>query len=289
MIRYISSIHRFKLSLLLGILLVLPVAAQQAPIEVVVTVKGDSLILDTKTSAGQPKLRMNPDPAFLELSFPASALSGQPMSKAIDKGLIRKVVTASAGQESLVRVYVLSKPKATLSKTDTGYRYTVKLNEMANAPARTTTEPTETSSAPASPETPAEQPAEKPIATKPVEPTKPVETTKPVQKPVEKPAEKPVEKPIVKPVEKPVVQPVSTQTQPVRTVTPNTTPAPSPKTVREYFPFKNKSAEKAMAAAKLAFPNVSYIVDPVLNILMVEGTAAEIQELEKFLRAQSPK
>jgi hypothetical protein len=59
--------------------------------------------------------------------------------------------------------------------------------------------------------------------------------------------------------------------------------------VREYFPFKNKSAEKAMKAAQLAFPNVSYVVDPVLNVLMVEGTPQEIEELEKFLRAQSPK
>lgn len=59
--------------------------------------------------------------------------------------------------------------------------------------------------------------------------------------------------------------------------------------IREYYPFKSRSAEKAMQAAQLAFPNATYLVDPILNILMVEGTAEEIQELETFLRAQSPK
>jgi len=44
-----------------------------------------------------------------------------------------------------------------------------------------------------------------------------------------------------------------------------------------------------MKAAQLAFPKVTYTVDPLLNILMVEGTAEEIAQLEKFLRAQSPK
>ena len=44
-----------------------------------------------------------------------------------------------------------------------------------------------------------------------------------------------------------------------------------------------------MEAARLAFPNLSYAVDPALNILMVEGSPGDITQLEKFLRAQSPK
>ena len=59
--------------------------------------------------------------------------------------------------------------------------------------------------------------------------------------------------------------------------------------VREYFPFKERAAEKALNAAQLAFPDLVYKLDPVLNILMVEGTAEQVAQLEKFLRAQSPK
>ena len=46
---------------------------------------------------------------------------------------------------------------------------------------------------------------------------------------------------------------------------------------------------RAKNAAELAFPNITYIVDPLLNVLLVEGTPEDIAQLEKFLRAQSPK
>ena len=258
-------------------LLLSSAAAFAQPVDVKVNVKGDTLYVDANTAAAEPQQRMNPDPAFLELSFPKGALSGA-FTKPIDKGLIQKVVTSQDEQGAVVRVYVVSKPKTQLTKTDTGYRYTLKLSEVANAPARTATA------------TPAPAPAEKPApAVKPV----PAEKPAPVEKPV---ATKPVEKPVTKPAPPtaptpPATQPTATKPVETRTVTPSpaTSPVASAKLVREYFPFKNKSAEKAMAAAQLAFPNVTYVVDPVLNILMVEGTPQDLEQLEKFLRAQSPK
>jgi hypothetical protein len=245
-------------------------AAAQTPVKVKVNVKNGSLLLDTHTRAPKPSVRMNPSPAYLELSFPNTVLDGKPFSKQIDKGLIGKVVTTNNKNNAVVRIYVLSKPKAKLSKTDTGYRYDLKLNEMAGS------QPAAFKSVPSKPA------ATKPAATKPVA-TKPAATKPAATKPA---ATKPA---ATKPA---ATKPAATKpaaTTPASTQ-PRTVAAPAPgKTVREYFPFKTKNAEKAMKAAQLAFPNVSYLVDPVLNVLMVEGSPQDIQQLEKFLRAQSPK
>ncbi|MFA5505931.1 MAG: hypothetical protein WC314_02720 [Vulcanimicrobiota bacterium] len=239
-------------------------ALAQTQVDVKVSVKGDTLYIDAHTSAPQPQLRMNPDPAFLELTFPKSALAGQPASTAVDKGLIQRVVTSANAQDAVIRVHVLSKPKTSLTKTGTGYRYAVKLSEMAHVPSRTPEAAQPTAAQPKAAQPTATQPAQ-PAATQP-EPPKPATAAQPAT------------------TQPTTAQPEST---PARTVA--APPATTAKLVKEYFPFKSRSAEKAMKAAQLAFPNATYVVDPILNILMVEGTAQDIEELEKFLRAQSPK
>lgn len=356
-------------------------ALSQAPVEVNVSLKGDLLLLDASTKGAEPSLRMNPEPAYLELTFPNSKLSGNAFSKAIDKGLIQKVVTGESSGNATARIFVLSKPKASLSKTESGFRYTIRVNDMAGAPKRV--EPTTSTSAPA--------PATAPVAVKPVETPKPA-PAKPAAKPPasqnpaaspppasQKPAVSPppstATKPQMKgpsapvtvvfnntPLNKAVAQmavqaglkstvdttltgtvtrsftgipfetalrnvlepfgdgvettyandnvtvrpkvsaagssksptpPAASPTRPPVATPPVASPEPPPtataRVVREYFPFKSKSAEKAKQAAQLAFPNITYLVDPILNVLMVEGSAQEIDELEKFLRAQSPK
>lgn len=247
-------------------------ALAQTQVDVKVSVKGDTLYIDAHTSAPQPQLRMNPDPAFLELTFPKSALAGQPASTAVDKGLIQRVVTSANAQDAIIRVHVLSKPKASLTKTGTGYRYAVKLSEMAHVPSRTPEAAQPTAAQP----TAAQPKAAQPTATQPAQPAAtPPQPAKPAT------AAQPA---TAQPAQPATAQPEST---PPRTVT--APPATTAKLVKEYFPFKSRSAEKAMKAAQLAFPNATYVVDPILNILMVEGTAQDIEELEKFLRAQSPK
>jgi hypothetical protein len=286
-VQFVKLINKLGLSCLAMSLLIVSASAQ-TPVKVKVNIKNGSLLVDTYTRAAKPSLRMNPDPAYLELTFPNAVLDGDPETQPIDKGLIQKVVTAQSQNDAVVRVYVLSKPKTKLSKTDTGYRYDLNLNVMASSQPSTTTKPTsepddKPPSQPVADSKPTTKPVEdKPVATKPVA-TKPVETKPIATKPVE--TTKPE---VAKPA---TTEPVATKPadiQPTRTVAPPATDS-SATIVREYFPFKTKSAEKAMTAAQLAFPNVTYLVDPVLNVLMVEGTPTDIQQLEKYLRAQSPK
>jgi hypothetical protein len=335
-------------------------AVGQSPVDIKVTFQGEVLVIDATTNSGEPTLKMNPDPAYLEVTFPKTVLKGNAFSKAVDRGLIQKVVTAQGDGAAVTKIYVLSKPKATLSKTDTGYRYAVSLREMAGAPTRT---------AAASPAPAASPPAATTNPTPPANVTKtgpsaPINLTfrdTPLTKAINQMAGQAGLKSTVDPglvgvvsgefngvpfeeALRKVLQPMaddvvttyandtvtvtkkaqaSTTTAPTTTtptttaaatkptVTSPTTATPQPPTrtvtadpptrttaaspqatsglVREYFPFKTKSAEKALTAAKLAFPNVSYLVDPLLNVLMVEGTAEDVAQLEKFLRAQSPK
>lgn len=334
-------------------------ASAQTPVEVKVSTHGDNLVVETSTKAGEPTLRMNPDPAFLELSFPGAALQGAPLSKAIDKGLIQKVVTAQDGTTVLARVYVLSKPKSKLTKTADGYVYEVNLREMANAPTRTSAPATATTKPESKPAAVAVKPSTAAPAAKPHGPQTPVNVkfeNTPLKTAIEQLAgqagmkaevgadvvgstsgsysNQPMDA-VLKQILKPMALDLSTvvtedkvvvnrnkpaTTAPATTVKPadNTTATTQPRTVtrpatattatapaaasptttntaanpaiaREYYPFEKKSAEKAMAAAKLAFPNLTYAIDPDLNILMVEGSPADIAQLEKFLRAQSPK
>ena len=270
---------------LFALISLLPASAQQ-PLKAEVKVKGDLLHVEIETKGSEPQVRMNPDPSFLELDFANTRLEN-PMSETIDKGLIQKVVTSQNDQSGLVRVYVLSKPKASLQKTDTGYRYTVRLRDLATAPTRTTTAV-----------------ASKPAAAQP----KPVTQPKPAEQP--KPATQPQEKPVTAQVAaQPTTKPAETNSAPTKPATPTqprtvakpvekSEPTSQPpvaaappvkKLVREYFPYQKKDALRAKNAAELAFPNVTYIVDPLLNVLLVEGTPEDIAQLEKFLRAQSPK
>ncbi len=128
------------------------------------------------TQAVKPNLRMEPGNRFLEVSFPNTRVAAK-QTVAVDKGLIRKVTTTQNGSTALVRVYVLSKPKASLN-TSGGKKhiYSVSTVTMANAPTR-------------KPETVAARPIER----RPVQPVKPVEPvqpekTEPPQKPTSSPA-----------------------------------------------------------------------------------------------------
>lgn len=307
-----------------------PAAAQGNTVEVKLNQAGDVLLVEASTKAGEPAQRMNPEPAYLELSFPGSSLQGAPFSKSIDKGLVQRVVTAQEDGKVLMRVFVLNKPKTKLTKTANGYVYEVNLREMANAPVRTTQAPAqpaaETPSQPATaatkpptsaappataatnPSTPAAPPATKPstpatppatAATKPAPPVTNAPATKPATAATNAPANKPatVATPPTSATTKPAtpVTPPTTQQTPAATSAPTTSAPPVVATaapvqiVREYFPFQKRSAEKALEAARLAFPGLTYSVDSELNVLLVEGPAAEVAELEKFLRAQSPK
>lgn len=242
---------------LFAFIALVPAMAQQ-PLKTEVKVKGDLLFIEMETKGAEPTLRMNPSPSYLELTFPKTQV-GKPFSKAVDKGLIQKVVASQSKDSSLIRVFVLSKPRASLKKTDKGYRYTLSLRDLASAPKRTSVapkKPTQTTKKPAATQS-------KPVATK---------TTNTATKPVTT-APRTVKKPVTT---------TSTSTKPVAA-------AANKKLVREYFPYKKKAALRAKTAAELAFPNVTYIVDPVLNVLLVEGTPEDIAQLEKFLRAQSPK
>ena len=426
--------HRATAGLLVTLALATSVLAQNlAPVDWSVTVKGDLLVVDVKTNAGQPDQRMNPSPSYLELAFPKTKPSTPSGTKAIDKGLVQKVQTLQDADTTVLRVYVLSKPKASLSKTSDGYRYTVSINQMADsppvavaAPSEPTNTPAPTASAP-SPSAPAVKtitpvastPKEpvKPVATTPTQPKDPVKTaatpTQPVKTTAPTPPKEPIKTVAVSTPKDPVktaavttpTQPaktaattastppkepiktvaVSTPKEPVKSVasTPPTVPSsgPNPKkkinvvfenqplaqalqmlatqagyttqldpkvsgvvnlslseipfddalglllepmqsslsyelrgqtlvvtskqttvaasaptapsgnseVVLEYFPFSTKDAQKVADAARKAVPELSYRVDPALNILMVQGPKADVERLEQILKSMSKK
>lgn len=143
-------------------------------VRVSVKVKGDYLHIDTltKTPLPEPKLRMNPSPKFLELSFPRTFLDSKPFTKAVDKGLIQKVQSLEKAKTTHTRIFFVTKPKTKLSKIEGGYRYTVHLNEMASA----TTKPAAKVSA--KPKTPVKVLTNKPSGQRPVK----VLTNKPAGK-----------------------------------------------------------------------------------------------------------
>ena len=324
-----GTIRQIKSALLLANLLILaclsPVLCQQ-PVEIKIKMKGEFLYIDSLTRLPEPKLRMNSSPAFLELTFPGGLLETKPSTKAIDKGLIQRVVTSQKDRTAVARIYVVTKPKTVLRKTETGFRYKISLHDMASAQkTRAAASPT------AAPRKPGSTTGTGDLSSKPI--TIGFQNT-PLRSAVAQMAEKvgmassvdasiegvvtrnfqgvPFRKALetmLKPYGKSVTTsysgnsvsvrkreaPKAPNSRPVSSATPRPISQPSTSTaasttiVREYFPFTRKNAEKAMKAAQLAFPNISYLVDPSLNILMVEGTAQEIDRLEKFLRAQSPK
>lgn len=360
----------------------LPVAAQGNTVEVKVRQAGDVLLVETTTRAGEPGLRLNPDPAYLELSFPGSALQGAPFSKPIDKGLVQKVVTSQEDGKALTKIYVLNKPKTKLTKTASGYVYEINLREMANAPSRTAQTPAQpnspaqpTASAPtvkptsnspsqatATPAQPKPQGKRAPVTAKfqntplkdaltqmaaqagmkaeidpqlvgtanadfdkipmeeavaqllkPIAPDletsvtdsaltvkrkKPATTGSTAAKPNTATTGSTAAKPNTGAADpgastgKPATATPATAATATATASPTVVATAAPaqaQIVREYFPFQKRNAEKALDAARLAFPGLTYAVDSELNVLLVEGPAADVAELEKFLRAQSPK
>lgn len=59
--------------------------------------------------------------------------------------------------------------------------------------------------------------------------------------------------------------------------------------VSEYYPFSTKDAQKMMDAAMKAIPELSYRVDPVLNILLVQGPREDVVRLGELLKSMSNK
>ncbi len=359
-----SYLQRAFLATLVPFLLV-STAAAQTGLTISSEIRGETLVIDVapgtdhKGSLAAPKLRMNPEPSYLEISFPQNKLQTPAGSKSIDRGLIQRIQVLQDGANgAAARVFVMSKPKADLVKTDRGYRYIVHLNQMAGAAPQATASPTS-------------QPSSRTAA--PSSQTKPAETpSPPVQAQAEVPSPAPQQNtPVAQPQQSPpvAVAPSQPSTAVVRaSLTPVTvvfqdTPlsealerlanlvgiealidgqlsgsvnlslsevplkdalellvqpygdqvessltdtlltvsrvvsVPSEENlstisgplVQEYFPFKTKDAQKMMEAARKAIPNLSYKVDPQLNIIMVEGTAEEIERLNQLLKAMSPK
>jgi hypothetical protein len=367
--------------LALFLALAAPALAQTgAPVEWSIGFQGDVMYIDAKTSAGPPSQKASSSPAYLEVAFPKSKLASAALSKAIDKGLVRRVQTAQDGDSAVLRVYVLSKPKASLTKTAQGYRYSIRMSEPAGSPAA--------SRPPARPATPAATPpvaasqprvvsapvasqpatAQPPAARPPV--AQPPAARPPAQAPAAHPpaATPPAAQPPVaahppaappaagrnprtpvtilfkdKPLADAVVELASkagytAQVDPkvngvvnlslsevpfedalalllepygkavtsdigysTVTVTMNAAAAPSspqadltsPSSngpiVFEYYPFKTKDAQKMMDAARKAIPELSYRVDPVLNILLVQGPRADVVRLGELLKSMSEK
>lgn len=64
---------------------------------------------------------------------------------------------------------------------------------------------------------------------------------------------------------------------------------PSGPTVVEYFPFEAKSVDTWLDTARKVVPQLNYYVDSELNVLIAEGSAADIEKLSSLLRAKSKK
>lgn len=321
----------------LALLLLAGPALAQTPVEWSFQVQGDLLTLDAKTKAAQPAQRASSSPAFLEVSFPKAKLAGSAISKAVDKGLIQKVQTAQDGENVVLRVFVLTKPRANLTKTSTGYRYTIRMSEPATA---------STAAKPA-----ASKPAAKPPAAPPPAASKPQESTAPASPPrvvtaptVETAPPAPTaggrnprtpisvvfkDKPLAEAIsemasragytaqldpklsgvvnlslsEVPFEEALQALLQPYgdavsadigstsitvsKTSTAATSAQPSTPTgpvVLEYYPFSTKDAKKMMDAAMKAIPELSYRVDPVLNILLVQGPREDVVRLGELLK-----
>lgn len=334
---------------------------------------GDTLIIDAKTTASSPSQRMNGSPSYLEVSFPKAKMSGSALSQAVDRGLVQRVQTLQDGQNTSVRVFILSKPKATLSKTADGYRYAVQMSELAGAPAaaeRAAPASSERKPAPAASETKPAPAASQPQAAS--QPTQPVAAQPPAikpQPPVAQPRPPVAQPPAAQP-QPPVAQPrpsvassapsanrqlitvvfqnkpiaealselarqagysaqvdpslsgavnlsltdvpfedalnlllepygssvtssVAGQSLSVRKVAaaPSTPvqSAPSQDVVFEYYPFSNKDAQKMMDAASKAIPELTYRVDPTLNVLLVQGPREHVIRLGELLKKMSTK
>ncbi len=58
---------------------------------------------------------------------------------------------------------------------------------------------------------------------------------------------------------------------------------------REYYPIRTGQARDVMAQVRTVVPNVRYTVDDRLNIIMAEGSAADIDRLTKILQSSSAK
>ncbi len=373
----VSRVHLTTVSLLVSVVLATSALAQNlVPVDWNVTVKGELLIVDVKTSAGQPEQRMNPSPSYLELVFPKAKQTSAAGTRAIDKGLVQKVQTLQDADTTVMRVYVLTKPKASLSKTAEGYRYTVRLNQMADAPpvasvpaaepaSSSTTTGTE-AGAPTAVKTVAvtpPSPPKEPVKTvTPTPPTPPKETTKTVAATTPTPPKEtaktvaattptatsggadPKKKINIVFQNQPLAQALqmlATQAgysaqidskvsgvvnlslaeipfddalgllldpmqsslsyelrgQTLVVISKNTSVATSAPTapiadndtVIEYFPFSTKDAQKVADAARKAVPELSYRVDPALNILMVQGPRADVERLEQILKSMSKK
>ena len=313
-------------------------ALPPSPVEWSVQLQAETLTIDAKTRSAQPAQRASSNPAFLELSFPKAKMSSAALSKAIDKGLIQKVQTLQEGENTLVRVYVLTKPKATLTKTATGYRYSVRLIEPATGASTVTAQgkPAANNGKPPKPPVASEPPRVAPrVSTQP--PTPPVVSSpptvnrgpspktpvsfvfrdKPLATAIEEMADKagfsaqldpklsgvvnlslsevPFDKALMmllEPYGDSVTADIGYTTITVtKTSAGSAEPPPvaAGPEVLEYYPLKNKDAQKMMEALKKAVPEVSYRVDPLLNVLLVRGPREEVIKVGEYLKSISKK
>lgn len=331
-------------------------ASSSTTVEWAITLQGETILIDAKTNATQaPAQRGNSSPDYLEVSFPKARISSGTGSRAIDKGLVQRVQTVQDGENATVRVFYLSKPKTSLTKTATGYRYTVRMSEPATPPSaarpaaspppQRATQPVvapktaETKPASAPPQTTPPAQAATPPASATVQPVTQPSTPVVVNPRISTPQSGPQtpinvvfkDKPLLDAIreiagkagystqldpklsgvvnlslsEVPFEQALAMLLQPygdavsanigsssvtVVKNSPNPEPAtPSSSIVSEYYPFSTKDAAKMMEAARKAVPELDYKVDPVLNILMVQGPREDVVRLGEILRSMSNK
>lgn len=360
----------------LAVILTAPVGAQQQAtslptVEWSISQQGEILHIDAKTTSNQaPVQRAASSPAYLEVSFPKTKLSGAASNRVIERGLIQRVQTSQDGDATLVRVFFLTKPKTSLSKTGTGYRYTVRISEPAVPPSAvkpgtppparqtqtitppaTAAQPPATQAQPAAPPAPTPQvapqaappAAAKPPVAEPAAVTKPpaaqpaatTAAAPPTAAPTRGP-QTPIsvvfkDTPLLQALkdlaeragytaqldpklsgsvnlslsEVPFEQAVGMLLQPYGdgvqshiggsslTVSKATRAVEAPVSespmVSEYYPFSTKDAQKMMDAARKAVPGLTYKVDPVLNILMVQGPREDVARLGELLKSMSNK
>ncbi len=324
-------------------------ASAPSPVEWSVQISGDTLNIEAKTAAPQPTQRLNGSPSFLELTFPKAKMASSGLTKAVDRGLVQKVQTIQDGQGTSVRIFVMSKPKATLTKTADGYRYSIRMSEPA-APASASAKPAKPAAnkppAPvAQPQPPVAQPQppvaqpQPPVAQPqpPVaQPQPPVATTAPSGRDTRQPItivfqNKPIGEALaelahqagytaqldpalsgvvnlslsdvpfedaltllLEPYGASVTSSIGSQSITVRKVAATAPAAPSASTtsegvVLEYYPFSTKDAQKMMDAVSKAVPELTYQVDPTLNVLLVQGPREHVLRLGELLKKMSSK
>lgn len=325
---------RNKIWAVAGWLLATAMMAGAEPVTVQVVKKADFVAVKVVSEkATTPVLKMVDSKRFFEWRFPNSEAQPAKKSIAVDKGLIQKVTWAPSGQDTVIRVHVLSRPKSSVKSSTKQHTLTLSTVQMAGTKPAAKADPEPKTPQPI---TTRPQPQPQPVSTapQPVQPTRPpqpVSNSSAANKKVTvvmngvsqrealeaiaaqaglKPklagslsgvtSASMMETPVLEAV-KTVLGPAAddfeieiTSTEliilPQEGSAPVAVRTPAGKVEREYFPIKGqKKASEMVEAVKRAVPNVKYLADDRLNIVLAEGDAADIARVRKLLAPLSSK